>query len=270
MTIFRKVPVFAVVAVLIGLFLAGCGSKDSAGDKTDTKPSKSEDVALTSANFSQVLADAQTKAKSSHVEMTIGMGGQSIKAEGDVAVGANPADSAMTMTMDMGSSMKLDMRLVDQVLYMNMGEMTGSKYLKIDLTDESNPLAKQYGEIMNQMDPAKQIDELKAAVTSFEKKGEPQTIDGVKAQPYRLEVDTSKMTALKDLPEAAAGQIPDKIAYTMFIGPDQLLRRMEFDLAGSKSTMDYSKWGEPVDIKAPAASEISDKDLSELMGAPSA
>jgi hypothetical protein len=30
--------------------------------------------------------------------------------------------------------------------------------------------------------------------------------------------------------------------------------------------MDYSKWGEPVDIKAPAAGEITDKDLSALMG----
>ena len=266
MTISRKLSSLATVALLVGLTLSGCGDKDSGGTTTDSKPSKGDDVALTASNFSQVLADAQTKAKTSHVDMTIGVGGQSIKAQGDVEVGSNPADSSMTMTMDMGSSMKLDMRLVDQVLYMNMGQLTEGKYLKIDLNDKSNPLAKQYGEIMDQMDPAKQVDDLKEAVSSFKKAGEPKTIDGVKAQPYLIEVDTSKMAAFKELPAEAAGSIPDKIVYTMYVGPDQLLRRMEFELAGAKSSIDYSKWGESVDIKAPSGAEVSDKDLSDLGG----
>lgn len=266
MTIFRKLPVLTIVAVLLGLTLSGCGDKESTGDQAGTTSGKGDDVALSAANFSQVLADAQTEAKSSHVDMTIGVGGQSIKAQGDVAVGSTPANSAMKLTMDMGSSMKFEMRLVDQVFYMNMGQMTGGKYLKIDLNDENNPLAEQYGQIMEQMDPAKQLDELKVAVSSFEKKGEPKTIDGVKAQPYVVKVDTSKMTAFKELPDTAAGQIPDTIVYTMYIGPDQLLRRLEFELAGSKSTMDYSKWGEPVDIKAPAAGEITDKGFGDLAG----
>ena len=267
MTFSRKLSSIAAVVLLAGLTLSACGDKDDpAADKSSSKPAGSSEVTLTKANFTQVVADSQVKAKSAHVDMTIGVGGQSIKAKGDLSVGSSPADGAMTMTMDMGSSMKMDMRVVDQVLYMNMGQVTGNKFVKLDLTDDSNPLTKQYGQIMDQMDPAKQIDQLKTAITSFEKKGAPKTLDGVKTQPYVVTVDTSKVKAFADLPAASKSQVPDTIVYTMYIGSDDLPRRMEFDLAGSKSTMDYSKWGEPVDIKAPAAGEISDKDLSELMG----
>ena len=43
--------------------------------------------------------------------------------------------------MDMGSAGPdtMKMRLVDGVLYMNFGQVTKDKYVKIDLTDESNP-----------------------------------------------------------------------------------------------------------------------------------
>jgi hypothetical protein len=267
MTISRKLSSIAAVLLLAGMTLSACGDKDDpAADTSSSKPAAANGVTLTKANFTQVLADSQVKAKSAHVDMTIGVGGQSLKAQGDVAVGASPADGAMTMTMDMGSSMRLEMRLVDQVLYMNMGQATANKFVKVDLTDDSNPLTKQYGQIMDQMDPAKQIEQLKPAITSFEKKGAPKTLDGVKAQPYVVTVDTSKVKAFADLPAASKSQVPDTIVYTMYIGSDDLPRRMEFDLAGSKSTIDYSKWGEPVDIKAPAAGEISDKDPSALMG----
>ena len=267
MTFSRKLSSIAAVVLLAGLTLSACGDKDdSATDKSSSKPAAGSETTLTQANFSQVLADSQAKAKSTHVDMTVGVGGQSIKAKGDVAVGSTPADGSMTMTMDMGSSMKMDMRLVDQVFYMNMGQVTDNKFVKIDLTDDSNPLSKQYGQIMDQMDPAKQIDQLKDAVKSFEKKGAPKTLDGVKTQPYVVTVDTSKVKAFADLPAASKSQVPDTIVYTMYIGSDDLPRRMEFDLAGSKSTMDYSKWGEPVDIKAPSADEISDKALSALLG----
>ena len=267
MTISRRLSSLAAVVLLAGLTLSACGDKDdSAGDQSDPKPTAASNAALTKANFTQVLTDAQVKAKSAHVDMTMGMGGQTITGKGDVAIGTSLADTGVTMTMNMGSSMSLDMRLVEQVFYLNFGQMTENKYVKIDLTDESNPLAKQFGQILDQMDPAKQLEQLRDAVKSFEKKGEPQTIDGVEAQPYVVTVDTSKIKAMADLPAASTSQVPETIVYTVYIGSDNLLRRIEFELAGVKSQMDYSKWGEPVDIKAPSAGEISDMDLSQLGG----
>ncbi|VXA95771.1 DUF6612 family protein [Aeromicrobium sp. 9AM] len=270
MTISRKLTSFVAVAVVAGLSLSACGDKDdSAADKKTGSSGGGKSVTLTQANFSDVLTDSQAKAKSSHVDMSIGVGGQTVKAQGDVKVGSSIKDVSMAMTMTMDSR-EMEMRLVDQTFYMNMGQITDDKFVKIDLTDESNPIAKQYSRIMDQMDPASQLRQFKAAVKSFEKKGEPQTIDGVKAQPYVVTVDTSKLDAIKDLPAASRSQVPKTIVYTMYVGSDDLLRRMEFELAGAKTTMDYSKWGEPVDVQAPSPDEISDKDISELSGAPAA
>ncbi|KRC64816.1 hypothetical protein ASE12_08540 [Aeromicrobium sp. Root236] len=270
MTFTRKLSSVVATVLLAGLSLSACGGSDgSDGDKADsTSGGGGGKTALTQSNFAQVIGDSQTKAKSTHVDMTIGAGGQTFKAQGDAKIGSSADDTSVSMTMDLGS-IKADMRLVDQVFYMNMGQMSDDKFLKIDLKDKSNPFAQQYGQIMDQMDPSKQMAQFKDALKSFEKKGEPQKIDGVEAQPYVVTVDTTKVKAYKDLPGATKAQIPDTIVYTMFIGPDNLPRRMEFELAGSKSTVDYSKWGDPVDIKAPPAGEISDKDLSQL-GAPPA
>lgn len=268
MTILRKVSSYAVAVLFVGLSVSACGDKDkdAADDESGSKPPTSSSTSLTAANFAEALSVSQVKAKSAHVEMEVGAAGQTIKAQGDVAVGASPIDSAMTMTMDMGSSMSFEMRLVDQIFYMNMGQMSGGKFIKVDLKDKSNPLTKQFGQVMDQMDPSKQMADLKKAVTSFEKKGDPQTIDGVEAQPYVVKVDTSKVQSFQDLPDESADLIPESIVYTMYIGSDNLLRRMSFDLAGSESTINYSKWGEPVEIKAPSADEVSDQDLSQLLG----
>ncbi|KAA1397288.1 hypothetical protein [Aeromicrobium ginsengisoli] len=270
MSFSRKLSSVVATVLLAGLSLSACGGSDgSDGDKADsTSGGGGSKTTLTQANFAKVIGDSQVDAKSTHIDMTIGAGGQSFKAQGDAEFGTSAADTSVAMTMDLGS-IKADMRLVDQVFYMNMGAMSDNKFLKIDLKDKNNAFAQQYGQIMDQMDPSKQMEQFKEAMKSFEKKGEPQKLDGVEAQPYVVTVDTSKIKSLMELPEASKAQVPDTIVYTMFIGPDNLPRRMEFDLAGSTSTIDYSKWGDSVDIKAPSAGEISDKDLSQL-GAPSA
>ncbi len=265
MTILRKLSSFVVVAVLVGFSTSACSDKDSADIKGGSKAVTGGGESLTAANFAQVIADSQAKAKSVHVDMTIGVAGQKVTAQGDVAIGSKPADSAMVMTMDMGPSASFEMRLVDQTMFMNMGELSEGKFLKIDLSDGDNALTRQFGQMLDQMDPAKQMAQLDKAVTSFEKKGEPMSLDGVKAQPYVMEVDTSKIDSFKDLPGSSASMIPKSIVYTIYIGPDDLLRRMTFDIAGSEATIDYSKWGEPVEITAPSAGEISERDLAGLM-----
>ncbi|AWB93429.1 hypothetical protein [Aeromicrobium chenweiae] len=103
------------------------------------------------------------------------------------------------------------------------------------------------------------------AVTSVEAKGDPETIDGVQAQPYEVTVDTSRVEAFAELPEASRSTIPKTLVYTMFLGPDDLLRRMTYGFGGMTGTIDLSQWGEPVDITPPPADELSDKSLSTLL-----
>jgi hypothetical protein len=266
----RLAAVASVVVLALGT-TACSGSDDSSSAATSsTKGSSSAaDTAgdeLTQATFFTAITDAQSKAGTSHVALEIGSGGQRIEAEGDVEVGKTVADTAMSMTMDMGSTGagKIAMVIVDNTFYMNLGKMTGDKFAKIDLDDDSNPIAKQFGSITDQLDPSRQLAQFKDAVTSFKKSGAAKKIDGVQAQPYEIVLDTSKIKAFDELPAGAGANVPKTLTYTMFVDADNLLRRVEADVSGSTVTATYSKWGEPVDVKAPAAGQLSDLDLSKM------
>lgn len=270
MTFSRKLSSIAAVVLLAGLTLSACGDEDK--DDTGAKATPSSSASgkeLTADSFFTTLIDEQLKAGSAHMAMSMGLGGQAIKADGDVEFGKSFADTSISVDLDMGSAGPATMKMVlaDRVFYMNFGQMTKGKYAKVDLADEDSAFGKQFSQMVDQMDPTKLLGQFQKAVTSFEKKGKPQQIDGVEAQPYELVIDTAKIDAFSDLP--AGANVPKTITYELYMGSDNLLRRMAFDVAGSKTQIDYSKWGEPVDIEVPPASEITDQDLSELMGSAS-
>jgi hypothetical protein len=254
----------SVLVLVAGGALAGCSDQDG-------KAGESSGTALTRATFFDETAQAQKKAGTSHIKLSLKVAGQAVKADGDLKVGTGPADTAMAMTMQTGQVGlgSLEMRLVDQVFYLNLGPMTQNRFAKVDLTDSSNPIGKQYGEIVGSLDPAQQLKEFEGAVSSFDQKGKAITLDGVKATPYVIVVDTAK------LPAAKKASLPKSLEYTMYVGPDNLPRRLLPQLpglggsgAGNTMTIDYSHWGEKVSIDKPKAAEITDQDfLSRLGGA---
>lgn len=268
----RRRAASAALVLAAGLTLAACGGDD---DKSsgETKPDSSSSVtagpseALSAETFLPTISAAQAKAGSSHVEMTVEAAGQQITAEGDSLVSDDPSDSAMAMTMDLGDAVPgmsaMEIRLVDQVFYINVGAMTENKFAKIDLGDPDDPLAAQYGQLVEQMDPSRQIEQFKDSLSSFKQVGDAKTIDGVEATPYVLTLDAAKLQGITGAPTAG---MPESVEYTMYIGPDNLPRRISSDIGGAALTMDYSKWGEDVDVKTPAADEISETDLSKQLG----
>ena len=257
--------VLAIAAV--SLALAGCGDKDSAAKNGagSVDVGKKADTALISDNFIKEVTEAQRKARTSHVDMKIDAAGQQLGAVGDVEVGTAAADTKAALKMNMGSGAEgFEMRLIGQAFYINLGPVTDNKFAKVDLTDKSNPASAQFGEIIDGLDPAKQIDLFKDAMKSVKAEGKAIELDGVKTQPYVITLDTSKIPSIAKLGSEAS--TPKEIVYTMFVGPDSLPRRISTDIAGSSVTVDYSKWGEPVDIKEPPKAEISDKNLLDQMG----
>ncbi|MCW2748540.1 MAG: hypothetical protein JWP10_1682 [Nocardioidaceae bacterium] len=257
-----KLYKIVLCAAAASLLLVGCGGKDESAS-----PSKSVGTTLTQANFVSKLSAAQQDAKTSHVSMAIGVAGQQIKAEGDLAVSDKPEETAMSLTMDIGEAGMgpgtYEIRLVDEIMYLNLGAMTGDKFTKVDLKDATNPIAKQYQGTVDQLDPSKTLASFGDAVKSFTKAGEPIKLDGVDAQPYDVVVDTAK---LKDAAAGgAAAQVPAQLTFTFFVGPDNLPRRMTSEVSGAKIQVDYSKWGEPVSVKAPAASEIAESSLLDKL-----
>ena len=244
------------------LVLVAGGSLVACSDKNDPKADSAGDT-LTQANFFDEVTQAQAKAGTSHIKMSTSVGGQDVTSEGDIRIGKTPADTAMAMTMETGQGGlgSIEMRFVDEIFYLNFGPMTRNKFAKIDLNDKDNPISSQFGELVGNVDPASQFEQFKGAVSEFDKKGEAITLDGVKAQPYVVVVDTSKMPATE---KATDNTLPKTLEYTMYIGPDNLPRRITSALpaaGGGTLTIDYSKWGEEVSIGKPKASEITDEDL---------
>lgn len=250
--------VLAVAAV--SLALAGC----SGNDKGKAGVGEEAATELTSANFTKEIAAAQQKAKTSHIKIAA----DAFSAEGDVELGASAADTKIAMKFGTGAGTgDLDMRLIDQIFYINLGPMSQNKFARIDLTDPANPIGAQYGSLIEQFNPTKQMEQFDDAMTSMTKKGKPIELDGVEAQPYEVVLDTSKIEGLDKI--GAGAELPEEMAYIVYVGPDNLPRRISTDLSGASVKVDYTKWGEPVDIKAPAKTEIADEDLMEKLGEPS-
>lgn len=252
-----RFSVVLVVGLLVGL-LASCGGKSGL---------------LTQDTLFDKVAQAQAKAGTSHVAMSLDVpGGQAFRSYGEMKIGKNAKDTAMAMTVSgaSGGIGKVELRLVGQNFYIALGALTGNKFFKIDLTDKSNPIAQQYGDIIENLDPARQMKQYEAAIEDFDSSGKPVKIDGVQAQPYKITIDPSKARQLKNL---SAAKLPKTMAFTLYVGPDDLPRRMVSvipKVAGAGKTrlqMDYTNWGEKVSIEAPSAANITTEGPLAQLGA---
>lgn len=272
----------AASAVVLTFGLAACSGDDAdkePGTKSATtgSPTKGEDPAtggepaddapgaaggLTQNNFVDRLTAAQRKAATSRVRMNIEAQGQKSVANGQVRTGSTIKDSAVAMSIDAtGAGVGvMEMRIVDGAFYLKFGDMTQGKFVLMD-PKADDPLADQLTNLMEQVNPTKQVKQFGEALKSFERTGSPKTIDGVAAQAYELVLDTSKLARV---PGASASdtKLPKTLTYTVFVGPDDLPRRISAKIVGLSFTANYTQWGKPVDIEKPTASQITDKGLS--------
>lgn len=252
-----RLGIVLVVGLLLG-FVASCGNGSDL---------------LTVKTFFPRVSKAQLKAGSSNIAMTVtAPGGQKFTSHGQMKLGAHPGDTAMAMTVngDTGGLGTVELRLVDRAFYISLGALTQNKFAKIDLSDKSNPIARQYGDIIQNVDPARQLGQYEDAITKFDATGKPAEIDGVKAQPYRISVDPSRADQLKQFDQAS---LPDSITFTLYVGPDDLPRRMVSRMPSQSGTtklqLDYTKWGEKVTIAAPSKARITKDSLLDRLGQPS-
>ncbi len=194
------------------------------------------------------LKSGAASATSAHVTMDMKAAGQSLSMEGDTKLDAtNPA---MQVTMDMGPAMKLDMLLADDKVFIK--GIPGIPDGKWGVVDSTSQLGKQLQGSLAQADPTKMYDQFEKGVTAVKPLGE-ESVDGDKAHKYELTLDTKAMA--DSLPADGAAQLPDSITYTVWIDEADHLRKVVFDVMGSQATMTMSKYGEPVDIKAPSAGD---------------
>ncbi|KQT96608.1 hypothetical protein [Sanguibacter sp. Leaf3] len=248
----------------------GGGSSDSSSDDaaTDDAATDGADEAddsgsasgdLTTDDFAERLTAATIEAGSYSLDMTTEAAGTSSTISADVELVDNTTN--MSMTMD-AQGVAMEIRIVDAIFYMNLGDMSGGKFVKIDPADESNPLAGQFDGIESQLDPTKSLEGFEGAFTKVEKVGEPVDVDGVQAQQYTVVVDTTQVTGdLKEQAEAAGGTLPPELTYEYWIDDQDRMVRTTSEIAGATVDMTFSGWGEDFGITAPGEDEISTEPL---------
>nr|WP_042195500.1 hypothetical protein [Kibdelosporangium sp. MJ126-NF4]CEL22049.1 lipoprotein [Kibdelosporangium sp. MJ126-NF4]CTQ92831.1 lipoprotein [Kibdelosporangium sp. MJ126-NF4] len=272
----RKTGIVAAGLVL-ALTVVGCGSKESgtptgsSGSGNTSAPAEAEKKGFGSAlDLANAINSKSDTKKTAKIAFEMGAAGQSFK--GDGAINSDGDKSSFQLAMDMGS-MKMEMVLVDKVLYMKMppgagGGSASKPWVKIT-PGGTDPMSKQMGPMLDKIDDSfdveKQVEQIKSAGTINKQSKE--TLDGEEVTHYDITVDTAKMAANATDPTAKeSAQALSKAGVKEFpmewwINSDGLPVKIttKMTAAGQDVNMlaTYKDWGKPVDIKAPPASQVA-------------
>jgi len=262
-TVRRTLAAAAVTPVLL-TGLVACGSDSGgtdAGAGTDTSQSASGSGvqsdfkpgdSVEPADFSGLLADGFANITTAHATLKGDVGTGTLAGKGDIDYSGDSPATAMTITSGLFGSDGAEVRLVDGVMYVNIGQLSGDKFWKIDLDDPDSP----FGSLGSQIDPKSSVELLEKGLTSVEYVGEEDSLDH-----YRASVDPQAL--VKDLggPMASRGAsaLPDSIDYDVWLDDDNRLNKLTFAM-GDAATLEMalSDFGADVTIEAPPADAVAE------------
>ena len=224
-------------------------------EETETEEPADDEAAdgeeISADEFLDTFRDGVENSTTGHMTMTTGFTGMSIDAEGDVDYRTDPPAMSVSMTIpSMGGAM--DMRFVDGIFYMNMGQASQNKFIKLDPADPNSTLG-DIGELTESMDPVRSFEQFAAGLEKVVYVGE-EEVDGETTDHYVLTLDTTKIESLK---EAGAAGIPRELDYDIWLDDENRMRQVLIDMGTSgQIDMSVEDWGQDVEIEAPAANEI--------------
>lgn len=257
-----SLPVIAGVAACVAL--AGCSSSTPANDSKATSPSGSATTGSTAKStessdkpaptagsevdkgqFIDDMTQAATDAKTYTMTMEAGAGTQKLTANGKSDL-SDPKKPKISLDMVLGET-PLSMIMMDGVIYMKMGAMTGNKWLKLT-TDQ---LAKAA--------PGMNLDMLTNPTAQVMSKDAVNKVVYLGAEGglahYRMSVDSAKTSKALGQTTPPAG-MPAVLDYDIWLGSDHLMRKMSMNVGGSPMVVTADNWGKPVSIAAPPAAEV--------------
>ena len=277
----RRTLAAAALAPLLTAGLVACGSDDGSASKADdtssVAPASSElepGDEVDPDEFVKTVTDGLEASTTAHLTLTVSAGSTgTMKAEGDVDYTSSPPSMAMTMTLPSAAGGDMDVRMVDGLMYMSLGQMTQGKFWKIDPSDPNGPMgALGMDKLMDQMDPAKALQAMGDGISEVEYAGDEDDLHH-----YTLTVDMKKMLSSmgSGLPQQAQGQLPDSVTYDLWLDDEKRFSKMEMDdLPTGAETgsmeMTVSDWGKDVDIEAPPSSQVTEMPDFGSMASPSA
>jgi hypothetical protein len=204
---------------------------------------------------------AVAEQESAHISLEVSGSGQTMTGEGDVSYAGDGTAMQMTMQAPQMGSGTLEMRLVDNVMYLAIPPMTPKdKFIKMDLDDPNSPFGDLSGALTG--DPLRTFDAFDAGLEKAEYVGE-EEVDGETLDHYVLTVDAAKAAKAQGM-QTQQG-MPETITYDVWLDDQNLMRRLEFEQPQATLQMTTSDWGKPVTVEAPPAS-----DIMEMPSAPPA
>jgi hypothetical protein len=270
----RKVGI-ALSTFALAVTLSACGNDAGGGAKTGDQGDGGAGApqAASLVDLVKSIGDETAEADSTHMKLTGQAMGQSINGEGELKFGSPDAAMKMDMTMADGA---ISMIFVDDVLYVKLPQeaVAGKPWMKID-AQGSDPASKAIAELKDQLgrnaDP-------RASLQEFEKSGEITNteqveLNGEQTTHYTVTVDVQKMVDTQTDPEkkksmqAVIDSGMKNFPVNVWVNKDDLPVRMALEtptpdgkggMTSVKMQVDYSEWGEPVDIAAPPAEQTAD------------
>jgi hypothetical protein len=274
----RRIATLAVASVsALALVLTGCSDKTAGSSQGGGSGDGGSEAANSLFALAQQVGDQTDKSSTAHMEFTGGAAQMQIKGEGDMQLGGeNPA---IAMDMDAGSTGKMSIVLLDGVLYMKLPAgltQSDKPWIKIDSKDKSNPMAQALGSITDQMrknaDPRAALEQFKDAGTiessdQVELNGEQTTHYKIKVDVHKLAENQKDATLKKAMQQAIDSGLKD-FPVELWVNGDDLPVRLSIQMPTTDPTsgkavpvnvqVDYSKWGEPVNIQAPPADQVGE------------
>lgn len=249
-----KKTLVGAVAALSTLAVAGCGSAvDISGSHTAN---------LSSSSFVTAVSDATSQAQSVHVEGTITAQGQHVSVVADQAAGDGTVSGVHgTIRATVPGMGAIEARVVGGVLYLQAGQLgiaqAGKPWVKVDLTDTSNPIGKMLSQLSGSLGPDQFAQTLKG-LSSLRKLGT-ETVDGVATTHYQVTIDTARLTTVLGFHPGQLGSagLPKTLSYQVWL--DSSSRPVEVSMSTPTFGVElhFSRWGEAVHVVAPPASQVS-------------
>lgn len=266
----RRLVAAAATSVLLAAS-SGCGGDDttSVSDDATTGSSQSEPAETETGSAREepgpegvsggydaeellaAMKAAVQENETSHLVMEMSGNGQSMTAEGDVSYAGGTTSMQLTMqSPEMGQGV-IEVRMVAGMLYLSMPPMTPEgKFLALDVDDPNSPFGDLGG--VAQGDPMgtfKAFDEGLRDVTYLGS----EEVDGEEMDHYVLTVDGRAAAKAQGSP---AGSVPEELTYDLWLDDDDLMRRIQYTMAGGGVTITTSDWGAPVAVEAPAKADL--------------
>jgi hypothetical protein len=260
-------------AFALALTLGACSDNGSGGTTSTGGDNGGNTPAANFAALTKSIGDQTAEKNSTHMEITATAAGQEITGEGDLKFGSE--DAAVSMDMTTGED-SISVVFVDGTLFLKLPQEVapGKPWVRIDPNSNSE-VAKVLGSMSDQL--SKNADP-RAALKTFENAGEitdtrEEDLDGKPTTHYTITVDVEKMAANQTDPavkqameQAIAGGMTD-FTVDVWVDEEDLPLRFRMDtptpdgqggMTSVKMQVDYSEWGEPVDITAPPADQVGE------------